>query len=116
MAEAASQQRRTAHLPEQPAQRFGTLARVLGQKLAEFFCQIKQDIAGFENPTRRIDAVIHHGGNLGVGIHLHKATAELIAILDIDQPGIVLRVLVAFFQQLFEHHGDLYAIGGRQGV
>ena len=116
MTEAATQQRRTAHLPEQPAERFGTFARVRGQEFAKLFCQVKQDIAGLEHPAWRGNAVIHQGGNFRVGIHLHKAAAKLVAILDIDQPGIVFRILVAFLKQLFEHHRDLYPVGGGQGV
>ena len=43
MAETAAQIGRAAHLPEQPADRFGTLRRIGGQEGTEFLGEVKQD-------------------------------------------------------------------------
>ena len=60
--------------------------------------------------------MVHQRGNLGVGVHVHKTATKLIAILNIDQPGIVLSPLVTFLKQLLQHHRDLHPVGRGQGV
>src|SRR5581483_5935927 len=44
-----------------------------------------------------------------------EAASELIAV-DLDQPGVVFRALVAGGEQLLEHHGDLDAVRRCQRV
>src|ERR1700676_5592788 len=90
MAKTAAQIWRTAHLPEQPGQALGA-SRCLGwQEGPEFFGEIHQDGAGFEDPYRRWAATIQQRRDLGVRVHRHKTTAELIAVADFDQPRVVL--------------------------
>jgi hypothetical protein len=60
--------------------------------------------------------VIHQGGYLGVGIDPHKPAAELIAVADADQPGVVFGAGMAQGQKLLEHDRDLHAVGRGQGV
>ena len=94
MPEPAAKIGRAAHLPEQPAQRFGALRTVLGQERAEFLRQIQQDRARFKHPLRLGFAMVHQRRDLRIRIGRHKAAAELIAIADLDQPGIVFSTLV----------------------
>ena len=43
MTESTAQERRTAHLPEQPGQAFGALGAVCGKKGRELLGQMNQD-------------------------------------------------------------------------
>ena len=47
--------------------------------------------------------------DLRVRIDRDKATPELLAVSDVDQVGVVLRIL-AEGQQLFQEHRDLHAV------
>ena len=62
MTKAAAKIGRTAHLPEQPGQAFGTPS-LAGQEGAKFFRQIQQDRAGLEHPDWLGSAVVHQHGN-----------------------------------------------------
>src|SRR5690606_29236571 len=53
---------------------------------------------------------------LGVGVDLDEAAAELIALADADQPGVVFRLAEAGLQQLLEHDGDLDPVGRGQRI
>ena len=44
------------------------------------------------------------------GVDRDEAAAELVALADLDQPGVVLGAVVAERQQLLEHDGDLLAV------
>ena len=90
----------------------GALAR--WQQRAKLFGQIQQDGAGLEHPGRRVGAAIHQRRNLGVGVDLNKAAAELVALVDAYQPGVVLGAAVTQRQQLFKHDGGLDAVGRGQ--
>ena len=81
------------------------------QQCAEFLGEIEQDRTGFEQARRCVGTVIHQRRDLAVGIDVDKAAAELVAIPDVDQIGIIFRALVAERQQLLEHHRHLHAIG-----
>src|SRR5690554_5449998 len=54
--EAAADEGRTAHLPEQPVEALGTTTDVLRNEGAELVRQIQQDGAGLEQPQRRVHA------------------------------------------------------------
>src|SRR5215510_4960282 len=102
---------RTSHLPEQPVQRFGALVSIGREERAKFLCQIEKDRTGLEYATRLASAPIHQGRYFRVRVHFHKATAELLAFADVDQPGIVLGTAVAECEKLFQHHGYFHAVG-----
>ena len=110
MTEPAAEIGRAAHLPEQPGKAFGAFRRVGRQEGAKSFCEIQQNRAGLEHPGRRRGAVVHQRRDLGVRVHPDKAAAELIAVADSDQPGVVLGALVAQRQQLLQHHRNLHAV------
>ena len=86
------------------------------QELAELLGQVHQDRAGLEDPDRLRAAAIDKRRDLGIRIDRDKAAAELVALADLDQPGIVLRALMAAGQQLFEHDRDLDAVRRAQRV
>src|SRR5690625_1813336 len=116
MPEATAQKRRGAGLPEQPVEAFGAPVNVLRHKAAELFGQIQKNGTGFKVAPVWLDALVQHGRNLGVRVDIHKARAELLAFAYPDQPGIVLGLLVAGFQQLLEHDGDLDPVGRAQRI
>ncbi len=116
MAEPAAQIGRAAHLPEQPGQGFGALGGVSGQEGPELFSQVHQDGAGFEHPDRSRPAAVDQGGDLGIGVGGHKAAAELVALVDTDQPGVIFGAAVAQGQQLLQYHRDLDPVGRGQGI
>lgn len=60
--------------------------------------------------------MVDQGRDLRVRIGADKAAGELVAFLDLDQPGIIFRAPVAKRQQLFQHDGDLDPVGGGQGI
>ncbi|MNH16457.1 hypothetical protein D3C79_761010 [compost metagenome] len=116
MSEATAQVRGRAHLPEQPVQSLGALRQVLGQEVAEFFCQVQQDRAGLEDASGRRDATVEQGRDLRVGVDLDKTAGKLIAFANADEPSVVFGAATAEGQQFFKQYGDLYAIGGGQGI
>ena len=116
VAEASAEVGRAAHLPEQPGQAFGAGGGVGGEEGAELLGEIEQDGAGFEEADRLGAAAIHQGRDFGVGIDGDETAAELVAIADADQPGVVLGAAVAEGQQLFQHDGDLHAVGRGQRI
>jgi hypothetical protein len=116
MAEAAADIGRAAHLPEQPRQAFGARRDLGRQERAELLGQVHQDRAGLEDPDRLGTAAVHQRRDLGVRVHRDEAAAELIAVADLDQPGVVLRALVAERQQLLEHDRDLDAVRRAQRI
>ena len=91
MAEAAAEIGRAAHLPEQPGQALGPALAVRRQEGAELLGEIEQDRAGLEHADRRRAAAVHQRGDLRVRVHADEAAAELVAVADADQPGIVFR-------------------------
>ncbi len=110
MAKAATQIGCTAHLPEQPRHDFSALGRVGGHKGTKFLGQVQQYGAGFKHPHGLVPTVVHQSGDFGVGVDANEATAELIALIDANQPGIVFGACNAQRQQLFQHHGDFDTI------
>jgi hypothetical protein len=111
MTEPAADVGRTAHLPEQPVERLGALVQIGRQERAEFLREIEQDRSGLEHATRFGTAPIHQSRYLRVRVHFYEATAELLALADVDQPGIVLGAAVAECEQLLQHHGYFHAVG-----
>ena len=94
MAKATAQKGRAAHLPEQPGQAFGARCATGGQEGSELFRQVLKDGSGFEHPHRRFSTMVHQRRDLRVGIGGNKSTAELVAIIDADQPRVVLGTVV----------------------
>jgi hypothetical protein len=60
--------------------------------------------------------VVHQRGNLRVRVDRDKTAAELVAVADLDQPGVVFRPGMPEGQQLFEQDGDLLPVGRGQGI
>jgi hypothetical protein len=116
VAEAATEIGRATHLPEQPRQAFRALGALRRHERAELLREIEQNGARFEHAYRVGSAAIHQGRNLGVRIGSDEAAAELVALADLDQPGVVLGALVTQRQQLLEHDRDLLAIRGAQRI
>ena len=116
MPEAAAKIGRAAHLPEQPGQAFRAQCGIDRHQFLMFGRQIHQDRAGFEHAGRRIGAVIHQRRNFRVRVSLDESAAELVAVADPDQPGIVFRTLVAQRQQFLQHHRHLHAVRRAQRV
>jgi hypothetical protein len=77
---------------------------------------VRQDGAGLEDADRGGAAAVKQGGNFRIRIDGDESAAELVAVTDADQPGIVLRTLVAEGEQLFERDGDLLAVGGAERI
>ena len=75
-----------------------------------------QDRAALEHPHRLCAAAVHQRRDLGVRVDLDKAGAELVALADVDQPGVIFGARVALGQQLLQHHGDLHPVRSRQRV
>src|SRR5258708_30837286 len=48
--------------------------------------------------------------DLGIGVDIDEPRPELIALSDLDQPGIVLSARKARLQKLLEQHRDLHAV------
>ena len=116
MAEAAAEIGRAAHLPEQPVQRLGAERDVLRQEGAELLRQIEQDRAGFEHADRLRSAAVQQRRDLRVRVDRHEAAAELIALADVDQPGVVLGAGMAQREQFLEHDRDLHAVGRAERI
>ena len=116
VAEAAAEEGRAAHLPEQPVQRLGALGQVPGQEVAEFFREVHQDRARFEDAQLRLDAGVQQGRDLRVRVDPDEAAAELVAVADPDRPGVVLGVGHPQLQQFLEQDGDLHAVGRGQRI
>ena len=110
MAEAAADIGRAAHLPEQPGQALGARGALLRQELAELLGEVHEDRAGLEDADRLRAAAVDHRRDLGIRVDRDEAAAELVALADPDQPGVVFGALVALRQQLLEHDRDLDAV------
>jgi hypothetical protein len=74
-----------------------------------------QDRAGFEHADRLRPLRSISAGILEFGLTATKPLPNW-SPSDLDQPGVVLRALVAERQQLFEHHRDLDAVRRRQRI
>jgi hypothetical protein len=116
VAEAAAQQGRGTHLPEQPVERFGARRHRLRQEGAELFGQVEQDRTGFEHAHRLVAAAVHQRRDLRVRVDLDEAARELRALVDADQPGIVFGARMAGGQQLLQHDRDLLAVRRGQRI
>lgn len=110
MSEATTDERCGPNLPEQPVKRFCVGLMVLRQKCVEFSCQVQKDRAALEDSSRLRRRAVQESGNLCVRVKLNKSRAELIALKNIDEPGIVLSAPMAKCKQFFQEDGDLYAV------
>lgn len=75
-----------------------------------------KDRAGLEDPDGRWAASVQQRGNFGVRVDRHEAAAELVALVDADEPSVILRARMACSEKLLQHYRDLLAVGRRQGV
>ena len=60
--------------------------------------------------------MIGERGNFRVRVEGHEATAELVAVADVDQVSVVFCFGDAEFEQLLEHDGYLDPVGRCHGV
>ncbi len=105
-----------SHLPEQPIEAFGAGGTARGQKSAEFLGEVDEDRTRLEDADRRGAAPVEKSGDLGVRIDGDEAASELAALVDPDQPGVVLGAVMAEFEEFLEHDRRLHAVRSRQGV
>ena len=77
---------------------------------------MQQERGRFGDAHRRGSGAVEQGGDLGIGIDGDEARPELLAVADLDQPGVVFGALVARRQQLLEHDGDLLPVGRTQRI
>ena len=89
MAKAAADIGRAAHLPEEPGQAFGARGALGRQQGAELLGEIDEDRARFEDAHRLGFATVEQSRDLGIRIDGDKAAAELVALADLDRPGVV---------------------------
>jgi hypothetical protein len=77
----------------------------------EFLGEIDQDRSRFEDPDRLRTAAVDEGRDLRIRIHRDETAAELLAVADLDQPGVVLGAAPSERQKLFERNGDFTPFG-----
>jgi hypothetical protein len=116
MAEAAAQEGALPICQNSQLRHSARAARCRQEGAAELLGQVHQDGAGLEHPHRLRPAAVQQRRDLGVGVDLHEAAAELLALVDADQPGVVLGARMAQGQQFLQHHGHLDAVGRAQRV
>ena len=116
MPETAAQERCSAHLPHEPGQGFRAPLRLGGQELPKLLGQVNEDRAGLEDADRFGPGPVDERWDLRVWIDRHKARAELIALADVDQPGVVLGACVTALEQLLEHDRDLDPVWGTHRI
>src|SRR4029077_15914772 len=86
------------------------------EKGTKLLREIQQDRARLEHANGLRAAAVQQRRDLGVWVDRHETAAELIALADVDQPGIVLSPRVTQGQQLLEQDRDLHAIGRTERV
>ncbi len=114
--EASAEVGRAPHLPEQPGQDFGAGRLLAREQGAELLGQVDEDRAGLEDAHGGRSRAVHERRNLGVRIDRDEAATELLALVDLDQPGVVFRPGVPERKQLFEHDGDLHPVRRAQRI
>ena len=116
MAEAATEIGRTAHLPEQPRQALGPGRRLGRQESAERLGEMGEDRSRLEHAERLRPAAVDQRRNLRVRVRVDEPRPELVAVADLDQPGVVFGAGMAGGQQFLEQDSDLLAVGRAQGI
>jgi hypothetical protein len=111
MPEPSAQIWRRAHLPHQPAQRFGAHMMLGRQERAKLLSEIQKDRTRFEYPRRLGCAVVEQSRDFRVGIGLNKAARKVIAFVNADQLRIIFRTFMTERKQLLQHHSNLDAVG-----
>jgi len=88
-----------------------------GEQASELLGEVEQDRAAFEHPLGigRV-AAVEERGDLAVGTDRDEARAELLALADFDQPGVIFRADVAKGEQFLEHDRHLDPVGGAEAV
>ena len=79
--------------------------------MPELVRQVQDDGPRLKDPHGGRATAIHQSRDFRVAIDAHEARGELLALLDVDDPGIVLGAAFAPLKQLLEHHGGLDAVG-----
>ena len=54
--------------------------------------------------------MVDQSGDLGVGVGRNEAAAELVALTDIDEPCVVLRIATQG-EKFLQQHRDLHSVG-----
>ena len=116
MTEATAQIGGAAHLPEQPRHALCPGAGFGRKKFAKFFGEINKNSARFEDPRGRFCRVVEQGGNLGIGVDIDKAAANLIALTNVGYPGVLFGAAVSQRQQLLEQDGDYHTVWRTQRI
>mmetsp|Transcript_113573 Transcript_113573/g.260679 ORF Transcript_113573/g.260679 Transcript_113573/m.260679 type:complete len:295 (-) Transcript_113573:43-927(-) len=114
VAEATAEVGGAAHLPEDPVQDL-CLVLLRVERIVELLRDIHENGRRLEHPSRRGGAVIHHAGDLAVGVALDETTGELVTIHDGSRPSVVLKLRV-HVAELLQEHGDLHPVGSGHGV
>src|SRR5690606_16715931 len=110
MPEAAADERRAAHLPHKPRERLGTRRVGLRQQEVELLGQVDEDRTALEYPERLRSRAVDQRGDLAIGVDVDEARPELVALEDLDRPGVVLGVGEARLEQLLEHDRHLHPV------
>src|SRR3546814_19284929 len=63
-----------------------------------------------------LPAAVDERGDLAVRIGADEAARKLVALADIDQPGVIFGARMARREQFLEHHRDLHAIGRTERI
>ncbi len=111
MAEAAAEEGRRAHLPEQPREGFRPRRRFRRQEGAELLGEMQQEAPDSKTRIGTRSAAVDQCGDLGVGIGLDEARAELLSLADLDNPRVIFGAGMAERQQLLQQDRDLLAVG-----
>src|SRR3712207_2833979 len=98
MTKAAAEEGGTPHLPEQPSQTLCPCCAIGRQECTELFREVDQNRARLEDAHGLRATAVHERWNFGVRVDLHKAAAELVALIDSDQPRIILGPSVSEFE------------------
>ena len=116
MAETPAKEGRRTHLPHQPADRLSAARRIAGQQAVELLRQVQQNRPRLEHAKRLRARTVDQRRDLRVRIELDEAGPELLALHDLDHPGVVFRVRVPGFEQLLEHDRSLLTVGRAQRI
>ena len=60
--------------------------------------------------------MVHQGRDLGVRVGRNKSAGKLVALHDVDQPGIILSAGMTRREQFFKHYSDFDAVRCAQRI
>ena len=116
MAEAAAEIGCGSHLPEQPGQALRPLRAARRDERVELLRQVEKNRGGLEHARGRGRAAVEQAGDLRVRVDVDEPAAELVPLADVDEPGVVLRLLDAERQELLQQDRHLHAVRRPEGV